>query len=122
MSRTRASAKAAGTRMETLTADYLAAALNDDRIERRTRNGAKDRGDLGGVRSPLGERVVVEVKNTSRINLGAWWSEVEVEKGHDGAPIGVIVHKAHGKGQPGDQWVTTKLSDFARLLGGGPDE
>lgn len=32
-----------GTRLERTVAVYLAAALNDDRIERRALNGAKDR-------------------------------------------------------------------------------
>lgn len=118
MTRSRASAKAAGTRMETLTANYLAAELNDDRIERRARNGSKDRGDLAGVRSALGERIVVEVKSTARLSLGPWWAETTAEKGNDDAPIGVIVHKRHGKGQAEDQWVTTTLADFARLIGG----
>ncbi len=41
--RSRASAKKAGTAHETAIATYLAEHL-DDRIERRTRNGGKDRG------------------------------------------------------------------------------
>ena len=36
--------RAKGTRLERTVATYLAAALNDDRIERRALNGAKDRG------------------------------------------------------------------------------
>jgi hypothetical protein len=39
-------------------ANYFAL-LVDDRIERRTKNGNKDRGDLSGLRH-LGLRVVVE--------------------------------------------------------------
>lgn len=50
MTRSRRSAKQAGTRFETAIAAALAAALDDDRIERRTRNGAKDRGDIAGIR------------------------------------------------------------------------
>lgn len=106
--------------METLVAGYLAAELDDDRIERRARNGAKDRGDIGGIRTPFGERMVLEVKNTARINLGGWWSEVEAEKGNDDAPVGVVVHKRHGKGRGEDQWVTLTLRDFARIIGGPP--
>ena len=30
----------------------------------------------------------------------------------------LIVHKRHGKGQPGDQWVTCTLADFVSLLNG----
>ena len=50
MTRTRASAKAAGTAFETLIARHLAQVHDDDRVERRTKTGAKDRGDIAGVR------------------------------------------------------------------------
>src|SRR5688500_10743589 len=42
MTRSRASARKAGSSFETLIAGYLAATV-DDRIERRTKNGNKDR-------------------------------------------------------------------------------
>lgn len=119
MNRNRASAKKAGTSFETLTAQFLATRLNDDRIERRTPNGAKDRGDIGGVRTIRGDRVTVECKNTSRDNLPAWIREAEIERGNDDAAVGVVVHKAHGKGQAADQYVTMTLEMFARLLEGG---
>ena len=116
MSRTRASAKAAGTRMETLVADYLAKHI-DDRIERRTKNGSKDRGDIGGLRH-MGQRVVIEVKDTSRINLAGWASEAETERGNDDAGVAIVAHKRHGKGRPEDQWITMTLGDFVALLNG----
>ena len=116
MSRTRASAKAAGTRMETLVADYLAKHI-DDRIERRTKNGSKDRGDIGGLRH-MGQRVVIEVKDTSRINLAGWASEAETERGNDDAGVATVAHKRHGKGRPEDQWITMTLGDFVALLNG----
>ncbi|WP_433566875.1 hypothetical protein ACQP1O_17800 [Nocardia sp. CA-151230] len=50
--RTRASAKSAGGAFETLIVHGLAVALEDDRIERRVRNGVRDRGDVTGVRAP----------------------------------------------------------------------
>lgn len=60
---------------------YLADALDDDRIERRARNGAKDRGDIGGVRCIAG-RVVVEGARTfpRRLNLSGWVDEAETER------------------------------------------
>lgn len=116
MSRTRASAKAAGTRMETLVADYLAKHI-DDRIERRTKNGSKDRGDIGGLRH-MGQRVVIEVKDTSRINLAGWAAEAETERGNDDAGVAIVAHKRHGKGRPEDQWITMTLGDFVTLLTG----
>ena len=114
--RTRASAKAAGSRFERTIADYLAAVV-DDRIDRRVKTGAKDRGDIGGLRH-MGERVVIECKDTARINLAGWAAETEIERGNDDALAGVIIHKRHGKGKPEDQWVTMTLADFTALLTG----
>lgn len=117
MSRTRASARSAGTRFERQIADALAAALDDDRIDRRVKNGNKDRGDIAGLRIH-GKRVVAECKNTSKISLGTWAREAEIERGNDDALAGVIIHKRHGKGDPLDQWVHLTVRDFAALLAG----
>jgi len=118
MARNRASAKQAGSRFESQVAAYLAEHV-DDRIERRTRGGSKDRGDIAGLRH-LGQRIVVECKNTSRINLGTWANETEIQRGNDDAGVGIIAHKRHGKGHPGEQWVTLTLDDFIALLTGQP--
>lgn len=117
---TRKSAKAKGSTFEVYVARYLSDALDDDRIERRARFGAKDRGDIGGVRTLLGERVVVECKAHERLNLAGWIAEAEVEAGNDDAPVGVVVHKRRGKGpkQMGEQYVSMSLATFATLLGG----
>ena len=119
MSRNRASAKKAGTQMETLVAKYLAEHL-DDRIERRRLAGSKDRGDVAGLRH-MGQRIAVEVKNTSRINLAAWAQEAEIARGNDDAGVAMIVHKRHGKGQAADQWVTMTLAEFVALITGSRD-
>jgi len=119
MTRSRASAKKAGSSFERSTADYLAQHV-DDRIDRRVKNGAKDRGDIGGVRIH-GERVVIECKNTAKTSLGTWANEAEIERGNDDALMAAIVHKRHGKGQPADQWVTMTLADFAAILTGNRD-
>lgn len=118
MARSRASAKAAGSKFERDIADHLAK-LVDDRIDRRVKTGAKDRGDIGGVRVH-GQKLVLECKNTSRINLGAWITEAHVEAGNNDALAGVIVHKRHGKGKPGDQWVTMTVDDLIALMTGEP--
>jgi len=114
--RSRRSAKAAGSSFERLVADYLAVVV-DDRIDRRVKTGARDKGDIAGVRVH-GRRVVLEAKNTARINLGSWAAEAEVERVNDDALVGVVVHKRHGKGSAGDQWVTMTLADLAALLTG----
>ena len=120
VSRSRASAKKAGSSFERSTADYLAAVTNDDRIDRRVKNGAKDRGDIGGVRIH-GQRIVLECKNTAKASLGPWAAEAEIERGNDDALAGVVIHKRHGKGKPEDQWVTLTLADFAAILTGSRD-
>ncbi|GGO59048.1 hypothetical protein GCM10010910_01060 [Microbacterium nanhaiense] len=123
MSRSRASAKSAGTRMETLVAWHLSDALDDDRIERRAKNGAKDRGDIANVRTALGERVVIECKDYGgRLMPGPWVQEAHTEAGNDDAAVGVVVAKRRGTTRPGDQWVLMTLDDLAVLLGGKREE
>ena len=114
MTRSRKSAREAGTKFERLVADYLAAWV-DDRIDRRVKNGPKDRGDIGGLRHG-GERVVIECKNTSRTDLATWAAEAEIQRGNDDALAGLIVHKRHGHALPEDQWVTLTLGDLVALL------
>lgn len=114
--RSRRSAKAAGSSFERLVADYLASVV-DDRIDRRVKTGAKDKGDIAGVRVH-GQRVVLEAKNTARVNLGSWAAEAEVERVNDDALVGLVVHKRHGKGSAADQWVTMTLADFVALTTG----
>lgn len=117
MTRSRASAKQAGSRFERQLADYLAIRV-DDRIDRRVRNGGKDRGDIGGVRTPHGKRVVIECKDTSRTELGTWAKEADVERGNDDALVGVTVHKRRGCGDVADSWVTMTVRDLVALLTG----
>lgn len=114
--RSRASAKAAGSAFEKQVAEYLAAHV-DDRVERRTKNGVNDRGDITGLKH-MGMRIVIECKNTARINLAGWANEVEVERGNDDAQVGIIAHKRHGNANPADQWVTMTLQDLVALLTG----
>lgn len=116
MSRNRASAKKAGTAFETLIATCLAE-LVDDRIERRTKTGSKDRGDIGGVRH-MGGRVVIECKNVASMSLGTWVTEAEIERGNDDAIAGLVVHKRVRHGDPLDQYVTCTVRDLIALLKG----
>lgn len=114
--RSRRSAKAAGSSFERALADFLAA-HGFPFADRRVKSGARDRGDIGGVVAH-GQRVVLEAKNTARVNLGVWAAEAEAERVNDGALVGVVVHKRHGKGSPADQWVTMTLADFVALTTG----
>lgn len=118
--RSRKSAKSAGTKFETIIAAYLAMKV-DDRIERRARTGAKDRGDIGGIRlSPAlgGHRVVAECKDVVSISLGTWYSEAEVERQNDLAQVAVVIHKRYRIRDPGQQWVSMTVDDLVTLLTG----
>lgn len=116
MGRSRASAKAAGTRFERSIADALAHHV-DDRIDRRAKTGGKDKGDIGGVRH-LGGRVVIECKDVARLDLAGWTQEADIERGNDDAIAGLVVHKRRGTADPLDQYVTTTLRDLIALLTG----
>lgn len=115
MTRSRQSAKAAGTRFERSVADYLADALADDRIDRRAKTGALDKGDIAGVRVN-GQRLAIECKDTSRMALPQWIGEAHVEAVNDGALVGVVVHKRHGVADPARQWVSMELADLVALI------
>lgn len=119
--RNRNSAKAAGATFERQVADYLAQTLNDDRIDRRVKTGALDKGDVAGLRTH-GQRVTVECKNTSRPNIGVWLGEAETERTNDDALAGIVIAKRHGKGQPADQLVLMTLADLTALLTGNRPE
>lgn len=114
MTRNRASAKAAGTWLETVTAAYLAENY-DERIERRAKNGSKDRGDIAAARVN-GHRLVIECKNEKGMSLPAWTREAKTEAVNDGAPVGVVVHKRHGSAKASEQWVSMTLEDLVALL------
>ena len=120
MTRNRQSAKKAGASFERSVADYLAEQLDDDRIDRRVKHGAKDKGDIAGVRTIRGGRVVIEVKNVSRDSLPAWIKEAEIERQNDDAAIGVVCHKKHGSAKPGEQYISMTLDTFVKLLKGEP--
>ena len=122
MSRNRSTAKKAGSSFERLVADYLKHELNDDRIDRQVKTGNKDKGDIAGVRTIRGGRVVIECKSVSRDNLPLWIREAEIERGNDDAVVGVVAHKRHGSAKAADQYVTMTLATFALLLEGGADD
>ena len=119
MTRTNRSARQAGAAFERTIADYLATHV-DDRIDRRVKRGTNDRGDIGGLRH-MGQRVVVECKNTTRPNLAGWMREAQTERGNDDANAALIVHKRHGRGASEDQWVLTTLGELVALINGNRD-
>jgi hypothetical protein len=117
MTRSHRSAKAAGSRFERQIADALAAALEDDRIDRRVKKGTKDRGDIAGVRLHS-QRVVIECKDTSSMRLPEWTREAQLEAGNDDALVGLVVSKRRGVADPLRQWVHMELRDLISILTG----
>ncbi|WP_243410769.1 hypothetical protein [Mycobacterium kansasii] len=91
--------------------------MADDRVERRARNGSRDRGDISGVRLH-GQRVVLEVKDCARLDLPGWIREAQFEAGNDDALVGLVVHKRRGVSDPMAQWVTCTVADLVAILTG----
>lgn len=89
--------KSKGTKMETNTVRYLSWALQDERIERMPLHGAKDVGDIAGVRFH-GGKVCVECKDTKQPKYAAHWLELLDEMGNADAEYGVLIQHAKGQG------------------------
>lgn len=118
MARSRTSAKAAGARMERVVADCLSHHV-DDRVDRRVKTGAADKGDIGGLRTHTGKRVVVEVKDYGgRYLVGPWLEEAETERINDDASVGVVVAKRRGVTDPLQQVCFMSVADLIALLTG----
>jgi hypothetical protein len=119
MTRSRASAKSAGSSFERMTADYLALHVSDY-IDRRVKTGANDKGDIAGLRH-MGGKLIVECKEYGgRLLVGPWLDEADIERGNDDALAGLVVAKRLGYSydKPGDQIVLMTLRDLVALLTG----
>ena len=121
MPRNHTSAKAAGTRTERAVANYLATTLNDDRIDRRVKAGAKDRGDIGGLRAH-GQRLTVEIKDCATTSIPAWIRQAHTEAAHDDALAGIVIAKRRGTTDPGSYYVHMELRDLIALITGQPQD
>ena len=118
MSRSRASAKQAGARFERVIADCLAEHI-DDRIDRRVKTGAADKGDIGGLRTEFGQRVVAELKDYGgQVKVGPWLDEAETERINDNADVALVVAKRRGISDPLQQTVIMSVADLVALLTG----
>ena len=102
--------KQKGTAAETSVARFL----NDHgwpAAERRTLSGAKDKGDIAGLRS-----VVIEVKDCKTMTLGPWLKEAVAEMFNAKADIAAVWHKRRGTTNPAEWFVTMTGGDFVQLL------
>lgn len=119
MTRNRATAKAAGARFERLVADGLAEALEDTRIDRKVKSGAKDKGDIANVRHHTGQKIVIEVKDRGgQFYAAEWVGEAEVERVNDEALAGIVVAKRKGVTDPMRMYVVCEVSEFVALIRG----
>ncbi len=102
--------KAKGTSWESAIVDYLRSA-GWPHVERRTLNGAADRGDIAGIPG-----IVIEAKSVKTITLGAFVDEAGKERGNDRAAYGVVWLKRRGKSSPEHAYVVMDGEQFVRLL------
>ncbi|MDA4120171.1 MAG: hypothetical protein OK436_06245 [Thaumarchaeota archaeon] len=100
-----------GNLMEKQVVEYLQA-HGFPSARRLGQQGAKDKGDVGG----LGVPVTLEIKNCVKLALGQWMGELESEMFNSDHSIGAVIHKRVGKGDPGLQYVTMDLLSFVQLL------
>lgn len=119
MARNRASAKAAGAKFERVIADGLAEALQDTRIDRKVKAGAKDKGDIANVFTSQGGRIAIECKDRGGQFFAAEWvAEAEAERVNDGALAGIVIAKRKGVTDPMKQWALMEVSELVALLRG----
>jgi hypothetical protein len=83
--------------------------------ERRTKQGSKDRGDVGGVCA----RLVVEVKHApKRYEISEWLKEADREAINDDAELAVVWFKLKGTTDPREWPVMMRGRYFLELLRG----
>ncbi len=118
MTRTRSSAKAAGSKHARSIADYLQEHVSRF-IDKMPLYGAKDRGDVANVETFNELPVAVEAKDYGgRLEAGTWLREAETERINLGAVAGVVIAKRRGVTAPGKQIVLMEVDDFIGLLTG----
>lgn len=101
--------RAKGTRWESAIVNYLTGFW--PYAERRTLNGAKDRGDISGIPG-----VVIEAKNANRTQLAEWLDEAEQEGSNADARVSAVWMHRKGKSSAADGYVIMSGRQFALLL------
>lgn len=96
MSRSRSSAKKAGTQFETDVSEYLKKRLGKP-ILRMPKSGSVDKGDIAGVQK-AGKDVAIECKSPGRnspLQLPKWAKETETEAKNLGTKYGILLIKRY---------------------------
>lgn len=102
--------KRLGTTWENAVVDYLRA-HGFPHAERRAQAGTLDRGDINAAPG-----LVIECKNTRRVELALWLEEVRAEVANARADIGVVWSKRRGKASAANGYVICDGATFVRLL------
>lgn len=118
MTRSRASAKAAGAKHERVIADYFEKHLSRF-IDKMPKYGANDRGDIANVETFNEGRIAVECKDYGgQLKVGPWLDEAEVERINLKGVAGVVIAKRRGISDPGKQTVLMTVDDFIAITSG----
>lgn len=115
MTRSRSSAKKAGSDFERSIANYLAEATGNDTIDRLVKRGSSDCGDIANVKFH-GHRIALECKNCAKTDLPGWTREAEEEARNYNALAGFVVMKRKGTTDPAKQWFIGTLSQLVALI------
>lgn len=102
--------KQKGTAAETAVVKYLKE-NGFEKVERRTLQGAADKGDISGIQD-----VVIEVKDHKTMALGQWIEELKKEIDNAFAETGVVIHKRKGKTDVGEWYATMPVYVYLDLL------
>ena len=102
--------KAKGSAFERDVAKYLADHGFPYAERRYGAGNTMDKGDINGLPG-----LVVECKNTQRIDIPGFLQEAEIERANAKADYGIAVVKRRGTGDAGQSYVLMTLESFARL-------
>jgi hypothetical protein len=119
--------KAKGTTFETQVVNYLKVAHAFVNAYRPATSGAKDSGDINGIRQNSefnGKRprqAIVQCKNAKTFSLSGWLNDANEQAqqeavGGDALPVVVFKRPGMGEKQMGEQYALLRLEDLAVLL------
>lgn len=110
MTRSRATAKQAGTKWESAIRDYLRT-KGWVHAERRARTGGKDQGDITGIPG-----VCIEAKNVNRFALASWVTQAREEAAHANAGTWSVWVKRDKFTSPAEGYVVMNGEQYVQLL------
>lgn len=115
MTRSRRSARQAGSSFERSIANYLMEATDNDAIDRMVKRGSADCGDIANLKF-RGHRIAIEAKDCARMDLPTWTREAVEEADNYNALAGFVVAKRRGVTDPGKQWLIGTVDQLVSLI------